>query len=136
MRCTDCKNSKETIPAQLHYIYCSKFEKEMSVTTEFNDCQYKETDEYKIKEAIQNYCNNEDNWIVAVNQIDLLNSLAIKFNIPNFIQDIIARRKFESKVFEILHDSKVKIKTGTLIESLDDGGESRDGLLILQKPLN
>lgn len=108
----------------------------MSVTTEFKDCQFKETDEYKIKEAIQNYCNNEANWIVAVNQADLLNSIARKFNIPNFIQDITVRRKFESKVFEALNDSKIKMETCTLIENLDDGGESRDSLLILQKPLN
>ena len=134
MRCTDCRYSKETIPAQLHYVYCSKFEKEMSVTTEFDDCQYKETDEYKIKEAIQNYCNNEDNWIVAVDQTNLLNVLADKFGIPNFIQDIVARRKFESKVFEILTDSKIKTETAILVKDIGDGGELRDSLLILQQP--
>ena len=35
MRCTDCKRSKETIPEQLNYVYCTKYEKEMSVVTEF-----------------------------------------------------------------------------------------------------
>lgn len=134
MRCTDCKCSKETIPAQLHYVYCTKYEKEMSVTTEFEACQYKESDEYKLKEAIQNYCNNEDNWIVAVSQLDLLNSLANKFNIPNFIQDIIARRNFENKVFDVLKDSKINLETSSLVTDIGDGGESRECLLILQKP--
>lgn len=134
MRCTDCRYSKETIPAQVRYIYCSKFEKEMSVITEFEICQYKETDEYKLKEAIQNYCNNEDNWIVAVDQTSLLNSLGSKFNIPNFIQDIVARRKFEDKVFKALKDSKVSLEIGSLVTNLDDGGESRESLIILQKP--
>lgn len=133
MRCTDCIYSKETIPAQLHYVYCSKFKKEMSVVTEFKDCQYKETDEYKLKEAIQNYCNDEGNWIVAVDQINLLNSLANKFDIPNFIQDVIARRRFENEVFRILSDSEIKIETCTLVQEYDEG-EERNSLLILQKP--
>ena len=45
MRCTDCKYSKETIPAQLRYIYCSKYETEMSTATEFDSIQ--KLDEYK-----------------------------------------------------------------------------------------
>jgi hypothetical protein len=134
MRCTDCKYSKETIPAQLHYVYCTKFEKEMSVVTEFEICQYKDTEEYKIKEAIQNFCNDENNWIVAIKQLDLLNSLAKNFNIPNFIQDIAARRKFENKVFDILNDSKIKFEKSSLITSFDEGGESRENLIVLQKP--
>jgi len=136
MRCIDCKHAKETIPEQLHYIYCRKYENEMSVATEFQTCQYEETDAYKLKVAISDYCNNENNWIVAVNQLDLLNSLANNFNVPNFIDDIIARRKFESKVFEVLNDSKIKLETSSLIVNLDDGGESRENLLILQKPIN
>ena len=136
MRCIDCKYAKETIPEQLHYIFCRKYEKEMSVVTEFQTCQYEETDEYKLKVAISDYCNNENNWIVAVNQLDFLNSLANNFNVPNFIDDIIARRKFESKVFEVLNDSKIKLETSSLIVNLDDGGESRENLLILQKPIN
>ena len=48
MRCTDCQFSKETIPEQLNYVYCSKFEEEVSVATEFNKCQHDE----KIMEAV------------------------------------------------------------------------------------
>lgn len=47
MRCTDCRFSKETIPAQVHYVYCTKFKNEMSVAAEFKECQYKESYEYK-----------------------------------------------------------------------------------------
>ena len=46
MRCTDCKRSKETIPEQLNYTYCTKYEKEMSVVTEFETCQYEETGDF------------------------------------------------------------------------------------------
>lgn len=134
MRCTDCKYSKETIPAQLRYIYCSKYETEMSTATEFDSCQYRNSDEYKLKEAIQNYCNNESNWLIGVSQLDLLNSLANKFNIPDFITDIIARRNFENKVFNILNNSKVKLGNGVLITGSGDGDESRENLLILQNP--
>lgn len=136
MRCTDCKLSKETIPEQLHYVYCTKFKKEMSVTTEFETCQYKESDEYKLKEAIQNYFNNEDNWIVAIKQTDLFDSLATKFNIPNFVQDITASRNFEKKVIEALCDSKIKIKTNLMVANLGDGGESRYNVLVIQEPQN
>ena len=134
MRCTDCQFSKETLPAQLHYIYCTKFKKEMSVTTEFDACQYKESDEYKLKKAIQDYCNNENNWIVAVDQQDFLCALFCEFKIPTFIQDIKAAREFEAKVFEALKDSQVPLKTATLKTDLDDGGEERDEILILQTP--
>lgn len=136
MRCTDCKLSKETIPAQLHYVYCTIFKKEMSVTTEFKTCQYKESDEYKLKEAIQNYFNNEDNWIVAIKQTDLFDSLATKFNIPNFVQDITASRNFEKKVIEVLCDSEIKIKTNLMVANLGAGGESRYNVLVIQEPQN
>lgn len=49
MGCTDCRFSKETIPAQLNYVYCTKFEKEMPTYSEFKKCQYEESDEYKLK---------------------------------------------------------------------------------------
>lgn len=136
MRCTDCKCSKETIPAQKHYAYCTKYEKEMSTTTEFEDCQYRQTDEYKIKVLIQDFCNNEGNWVVGIGRLDLLNSLANKFNIPNFVQDIKARRNFEKKVFKILNSSKIKLESGVLVRDLGEGEERRDGLFILQKPKN
>lgn len=42
MRCTDCCYSKETIPEQLRYVYCTRFKKEVSVTNEFSSCQYEE----------------------------------------------------------------------------------------------
>ena len=134
MRCTDCIHSKETIPAQLRYVYCSKFEKEMSVTTEFENCQFEESFEYKLKEAIQNYCNNENNWIVAVDKVSLLKALYDKFNIPSFTQDIMASREFDNRVFETLYDSKKKIENTVLVTDWGDEGESREGLLILQKP--
>ena len=134
MRCTDCNHSKETIPAQVHYIYCTKFEKEMSTATEFETCQYKETDEYKLKVAIQEFCNDEKNWIVAVEACGLLTSLKNKFNVPNLIQDIKASREFEKKVFDILAESKFKVDQAMLVSDLGDGGEERDTLLILQKP--
>ena len=35
----------------------------MSVAKEFEKCQYEESDEYKLKKAIQDYCNNEDKMI-------------------------------------------------------------------------
>ena len=66
----------------------------MSVYTEFRTCQYKESQEYKLKDAIQNYCNNEDNWIIAISKLDLLKTMVRKFNIPSFTQDIIAKRIF------------------------------------------
>ena len=53
MRCDDCKYSKETIPAQLHYVYCAMFKKEMSVTREFNVCQYVENE---LKNARNELC--------------------------------------------------------------------------------
>lgn len=134
MRCTDCRNSKETIPAQVNYIYCSKFEKEMSTATEFETCQYKETEEYKLKEAISNYCNNENSWIVGVDFVNLLKSLESKFNIPSFVQDIKANYDFRDKVNEVLNDSKMKLEKSTLVTLLDDEGEIREGLLILQRP--
>ena len=134
MRCTDCQRAKETIPEQLRYIYCTKHEKEMSVTTEFKTCQYEETDEYKLKVAISNYCNNEDNHIVAINQTDLLNSLSNKFNVPNFIQDIKARREFENKVFGLLKDSKTKIENAVIVTDLGNGGQLRENILILGEP--
>ena len=58
VRCTDCQFSKETIPEQLHYVYCSKFEKEVSVVTEFNKCQHDE----KIINAFINgeWCDTND----------------------------------------------------------------------------
>lgn len=134
MRCADCCYSKETIPEQLRYVYCTRFQKEMSVAKEFEKCQYEESDEYKLKKAIQDYCNNEDNWIVAVDQSDLLSTLFCKFKIPTFIDDIKAARAFESKVFEALKDSKINLKTASLATDLEDGGEKRDSLLILQTP--
>lgn len=134
MRCTDCKLSKETIPAQLNYIYCTKFKKEMSVVTEFENCQYKESNEYKLKKAIQDYCNNEANWIVAIDKNDLLCNLFCEFKIPTFIQDIKAARAFETKVCEALKESEVTLKTASLTTIIDDSGEERDEILILQKP--
>lgn len=58
MRCIDCQFSKETIPEQLNYVYCSKFEKEVSVVTEFNKCQHDE----KIINAFINgeWCDTND----------------------------------------------------------------------------
>jgi len=134
MRCTDCKYSKETIPTQKYYVYCSKYEKEVATDKDFETCQYEETDEYKLKKAISDYCNNEDNWIVAVSQYNLLKALAKEFNIPSFVDDIIADRDFNNKVFEVLNDSKVKLGNGVLVTHLDDIGELRESLLILQKP--
>lgn len=52
MRCTACQYSKETIPIQLRYIYCSKYGKEMSIVTNFVKCQYEESEEYKLKQAV------------------------------------------------------------------------------------
>jgi len=134
MRCTDCNQSKETIPSQVHYIYCTKFEKEMSTATEFETCQYKQTDEYKLKKAIQEFCNDEKNWIVAVEQHSLFTSLKTKFSVPNIIQDIKSSREFEKKVFEILAESNFKIDQSVLVSDLGEGEEERDTLLILQKP--
>lgn len=135
MRCTDCNLSKETIPVQLNYVYCTKFKKEMSVVSEFEVCQYKESNEYKLKKAIQDYCTNEANWIVAIDKKDLLCNLFCEFKTPTFIQDIKAARAFESKVFEVLKESEVALKTASLITNLVDGGEERDEILILQTPL-
>ena len=38
MRCTDCNLYKETIPEQLHYVYCTKHRVEVSVEREFDKC--------------------------------------------------------------------------------------------------
>ena len=134
MRCTDCIYAKETIPEQLHYIYCANYDKEMSVAPEFETCQYEETELLNIKLAVLDYCSDANNHIIAVDELDMLNALANKFNIPNFMQNIVARRKFETEVFKCLKDSKVKLETASLITDLGDGGESRESLLILRKP--
>jgi len=44
MRCTDCNLFKETIPEQIRYVYCSKYQKEMPVWHEFERCPNKTTD--------------------------------------------------------------------------------------------
>lgn len=47
MRCTDCNYAKETIPEQLRYVYCTKLKREVSVTVEFERCQYADVIESK-----------------------------------------------------------------------------------------
>ena len=42
MRCDDCQHSKETIPAQLRYVYCTVFKKEVPTHREFDVCQHLE----------------------------------------------------------------------------------------------
>lgn len=62
MRCTDCEFMKETIPAQLHYVYCTKYKIEVptykvEVPTwlEFvMKCQFKEHEEEAQSEACSN----------------------------------------------------------------------------------
>lgn len=38
MRCTDCKYSKELIPAELHYVYCTIAKENKAVWAEFDKC--------------------------------------------------------------------------------------------------
>ena len=46
MRCTDCEFMKETIPAQLRYVYCTKHKVEVPTWLEFDmKCQFKEHEE-------------------------------------------------------------------------------------------
>lgn len=44
MKCVNCEFSKETIPAQEHYIYCTKREEELSAEKAFKTCHYREDD--------------------------------------------------------------------------------------------
>ena len=44
MRCTDCEFSKETIPAQVSYVYCTKQMIEVPTWEEFESCQYRDND--------------------------------------------------------------------------------------------
>lgn len=53
MRCKDCKYSERIIAAESFYVYCSRFEKEMSAEREFKVCQYMESDEYRMEKAIE-----------------------------------------------------------------------------------
>jgi hypothetical protein len=106
---------KETIPAQVHYIYCTKFKKEMSVAKEFEKCQYEESDEYKIKLLISEYCNNEKNQIIIFNLQDLINQIINRMKPANVMKSKILYQEYSQKIKNILNESDLPIAQGNLI---------------------
>lgn len=120
MRCTDCEFAKETIPAQLHYVYCKKYEVEVSVVTEFDQCQYKESEEYKIKQLITEFCNIEKNHIVCVDYDSMCCYVGNKLNIPSAIKSITLYRDFRNKVDEILKQT-LKPYTVAKLQNFTEG---------------
>jgi hypothetical protein len=107
MRCTECRYSKELIPQQINYVYCTKYESEMSACTEFDDCQYIHTDEYKIKKIISDYCNNERYQMVAIN-LDSLVCHVGKELYSEKNKDIVYK-EFYDNIIHILKSSKMNL---------------------------
>ena len=102
MRCTDCKFSKELIPAELHYVYCNQYRINVSVVNEFEVCWYRTTEEYKIKQLITNFCNADINHIVCVDYDSLCCYVANQLEIPNAIKNYMLYKDFRAKVGDIL----------------------------------
>lgn len=120
MRCTDCIYAKETIPAQLRYVFCEKYRVEISVVSEFDKCQYEESEEYKIKQLITNYCNEEINHIVCVDYDSMCCYVGNKLNIPDAIKNITLYRDFRNKVDYILKQT-LKPYTLAKLQNFEEG---------------
>ena len=120
MRCTDCKFAKETIPEQLHYVFCTIYKIEVSTTTEFNRCQYRETEEFQIKQLITNFCNADINHIVCVDYDSLCCYVGNKLDIPIAIQNSTLYRDFKSKL-DIILKQTLKPYTIAKLQNFEEG---------------
>ena len=104
MRCTDCKHSKELIPAEQHFMFCNKYRITVGTENLFDECWYRTTEEYKIKQLIESYCNKELNHIVCVDYDSLCRYVANNLDTPDATEFLrgMAYYKLRTRIDQLL----------------------------------